>query len=135
MQGLNPNSRIWQVPEGHDPHEHALGPAPDDEEHHAAFPMPSIQFMPGLMGAGGGQVLLSEWQLAGKLAEAGLGRPGVQNCLVQWCGTAVDVYCSVNQAGACLCAWPAGTTVCHGATLLMLAYLLRRTCCKLWWCS
>jgi hypothetical protein len=60
MDGLNRNSRIWQVPEGDDPHAHALGPAPDDEEHHAHFPMPSLQFMPGLTGPGGGQVLLSE---------------------------------------------------------------------------
>ncbi|WIA28999.1 hypothetical protein OEZ86_011516 [Tetradesmus obliquus] len=59
MDGLNRNSRIWQVPEGDDPHEHALGPAPDDEEHHAAFQMASLQFMPGLLGAAGGQMLLS----------------------------------------------------------------------------
>jgi hypothetical protein len=63
MDGLNRNSRIWQVPEGDDPHEHALGPAPDDEEHHAAFHMPQLQFMPGLLGAAGGQVVLSEWRL------------------------------------------------------------------------
>ncbi|KAF6266825.1 hypothetical protein COO60DRAFT_1697274, partial [Scenedesmus sp. NREL 46B-D3] len=59
MDGLNCNSRIWQVPEGDDPHQHALGPAPDDEEHRAAFQMPRVQLMPGLMGAGGGQAVLS----------------------------------------------------------------------------
>lgn len=102
MDGLNRNSRIWQVPEGDDPHEHALGPAPDDEEHHAAFPMASLQFMPGLLGAAGGQMLLSEWQLAGN--RAGQARKKILlRTSLWWPAARISTSSSSCQlAGACL---------------------------------
>lgn len=59
--GINRNSRIWQVLDGVDSHQHSLGPPPaDDEEQRQSFPLPSLQFF----GPGGWGLVLSELWLS-----------------------------------------------------------------------